>query len=375
MRKSTIWAVLALLAIIPITTPVGTLYLAEPMLFGGAVVTLLRRAGSTSLPPRLVPPLVLLALTLAGSVVVGHYSGLGYVGHQLRALIDLGSAVVLIANLRVDVAVVHRALLRMCVLLVGALVFERITSYTWDATKLFADVDRSYRVSGPLGPGATANVLFAGAYVAISRRRWPTAAILAVGMLLLASRAHLVALAVLYVALALAARLKPRQLVAGALAGGAAALLVPGGVSRLLAAAQGSEQRRSRGAVWEQVFADTTWGDIWFGVGPGNFVHFPNSRTVTYQAHSQYLTPIVDVGLIGLTCLVVVVLGLWHRARRTATVPFLVAWLAASVFGEFVFAPTVPLMLGALPCWLVVMAGVPSADRRQRRPVRRLVRI
>lgn len=357
----------------PITTPVGTLYLAEPMLVAAAAVVLLRHGGAVRVP-RVVPALLLLLATLAATVVVGHYDGLGYVGHQMRALTDLIAGVLVIANLRRDRAVIWAAFNRMCLLLVAALVFERITSYTWDASKLFADIDRSYRVSGPLGPGATANVLFAGTYVAVSRRRWPTAALMVVGMLLLASRAHLVAIAVLYVGLAVAARLKPRQLIAGALAGGVAAFLVPGGVQRLLAVTQGAEQRRSRGDVWGQVFADTTWHDLWFGLGPGNFVNFPNSRTVTYQAHSQYLTPVVDLGLIGLGCLAAIVLGLWHRARRTGTVPFLAAWLVASIFGEFVFAPTVPLCLGALPAWLVVMSGVPSADRRPALAPRRLVR-
>lgn len=350
-----------MLLLLPIPIPAGTLYLAEPVLYAAAANTAVRQRFKARFPHFALGATVAVVLAVMVAVLVGRHGGLGHAQHQFRAVIVLTAGIIAVSNTRRPPALLIRLVADVACGLAILLAVERVTGLVWDHSKLFATVDRSYRVSGPLGPGHTASILLAGLYVTVRTRRTLATGLILAGMLLVASRAHLIGTAVMLSWAFLAGRLTRRQIVSLFATGLAAWALVPSGVARLLDAATGTERNRSRLVVWEAVFDQTSWADFWVGLGPGGFSIELSSIATASFAHSQYLTAWVDWGVIGIAGLVVVVAGLWHRSTRTGTRPLVVGWLTAAIFGEFVYGPTVPGNLGALACWTVALTPVVTA--------------
>lgn len=346
-------AALLLIGCLPIPTPLGSLYLIEPFLY------VLAMHAAASRRRRLeVPTICLFALAIPVGALV--HAGAGLRGEWpdvidgTRAVLLVTSGILYIANNHLTSFDWRKIVGYMGPGMAILVIVERVVGITWNQNSSAALI--AARASGPLGPGPTASLILAAVYLATSLHRWPSFAISVAGLFLLASRAHLIAVAVLIFWEFRPSRFNARIAIRLGALTLIALVLFPYARTRLIHAATISESRRSRTEVWSAALDQTSPLKSVIGIGPGAFRYeVPQVRAVIVYAHSQYITLWLEEGVIGMVVTGAVIYFALRYGRKNDALGLAVAVLVACVFGEFLLSTAVPAAIGAVFVWAVLL--------------------
>jgi hypothetical protein len=114
------------------------------------------------------------------------------------------------------------------------------------------------------------------------------------------------------------------------------------------------------------------------GVGPGNYNVGRSGTNDVYYAHNLLLDTAVELGLLGMTALVVLLAALVQTAwRRSPTLglPLLVAYVVANLFDDVLYFPRNGFLLAAIVAVIAAGDRVPAQRLRQRPPANVLTRL
>jgi hypothetical protein len=344
MREAT-WTFLAAALLFPLRTPVGALYLIEPVIILLAMGQVL--GGRKLVIHKLAVPLTgLLIYGLAFFLVDGADQPPAM--NQLRGLVVATAATVAIASWRsIDYAWFIRG--SLAVVLLSCLEVATQSPLIAGAAVGYLSEGQA-RVLGPFGPGPAATVVMIGLYSAVRARRWPTGAVLLLGIFLLASRTHVLGVVAMVVAASISRTQRLPSRIA-LVAGGAAV-----SIGIVLAADVNVFVRRSimisatsassRTELWA-LAVDAIRSNWLLGAGPAQPA-LSIAGTSVHYAHSQYLTPLMHFGVAGLllsgAALLILCRSLFARGHGALAFGFLVI----AVFGEYIVPASALLAIGSV---------------------------
>jgi hypothetical protein len=349
---------LAAALLVPLGTPVGTLYLVEPVVI---IVAMVQALGAKKpVIHKLAVPFI--GLVIYGSVfVLVDSAGEPAALNQLRGLVVATAVTVAIASWRsISYAWFVRA--GLAVLLLSCVEVATQSPLIPGAAVGYLSEGQA-RVLGPFGPGPGATVVMIGLYCAVRARRWPTSVVLLLGILLLASRTHVLGV----VAVVVAASTSRTQrfsyrlaLVAGGIALSIGIVLVADVnvfVQRSIMISSASAS--SRTGLWALAVASLQSNWL-LGAGPAQPALSVAGTTVHY-AHSQYLTPLLHFGLAGLVLAGAALFVLCRTLLTRGHGPLAVGFLVIAIFGEYIVPASSLLAIGSV--FVLATVRLPRRDR------------
>lgn len=351
-------ASLMLALIIPLPTPIGRIYLAEPAIYL-AMLLVFARSPNLRLPVHAVAAVVLAVIATA-DLVTGVGAAPSLAQAQVRAAALFAGTVLVLWNAPGLAVRIVSALPAFALGVTMMCAIEALGLYVWLPENSIGYVGDRVRVLGPLQPGPTAMLLLPALYLALRSRRLGWSGACLTGILITGSRAHLLG-AVVFFAVAFRPQKFDRRSIGAMLIAVAVGVSTPIGLARIVGALTGD--RGGRLEIWRAGIAELT---LW-GKGPGGFIFDrPAGGTITYT-HNQYLTPVVNYGLIGLIVTIALVGSALRMCSRRHMLPLFAGSAVAAMFGEFLFGASVAGAIGAVPLWAILavpVQGLSVASRR-----------